>query len=120
MTTIREALDSAPKKGDKKTYRKFDGDRQGRYVKLDTEGNPKIKSEYQKATQKESEAAPSEAVQRYLIDKRPVNVHVIPALDCAPIFTREGGSIPSDLDYQVGAECSGPRARTGSGPVEMN
>ena len=34
--------------------------------------------------------------------------------------SRGGGSIPSDLGYQVGAVCPGPGARTGTAPFEMN
>lgn len=71
-----EALPSSERKG----YRKLDGDRRGRYVKLDRSGNPK--------RQYPDEAAHDEAVQRYLLGKRPTNIRIIPALDCAPIFVR--------------------------------
>lgn len=72
----------------KRGYKKLDGDRRGRYVKLDEDGNPKRNPKIDRGTREDSEKAHDEAVQRYLLGKRPVNIRVIPALDCAPIFVR--------------------------------
>ena len=85
------AYNALPDDEDKKAYQKDDGDRRGRYVKLDKDGKKVKNPDFDKGDDEASKAAHEEAVQRYLLDKWASHGRVIPALDCAPIFSRGKG-----------------------------
>jgi hypothetical protein len=77
---------------EKKSYKPDETGRdKKRYVKLDAKGQKKVNPSYDKGDDKKSEQAHKEAVERHLLKVQPVNVRIIPALDCAPIFTRGKG-----------------------------
>lgn len=77
----------------KTDYKRDEDDRRGRYVKTDKDGRKQTNPKYKKLDKdgkeddEKSRKAHDDAVMRYLLHCSASNVRVIPALDCAPIFT---------------------------------
>ena len=96
VPTFFETLDEQAYTGlsdDQKTSYREDEDspRRKRYVKVDASGKKRVRREYDKGDPKKDKEAHKDAIARYLLHCAPANVHLIPALDCAPIFRRGKG-----------------------------
>jgi hypothetical protein len=104
--TLTERAHAALDESERKQYTRLEGDRRGRYVKVDEKGrkkfNPTYDRDQQGRTRKQagtefsrdhgkSEEAHDAAVTRYLLERRASNPRLIPALDCAPVYARGVG-----------------------------
>jgi len=76
----------------KRSYRRDDADRHGRYAKVDEQVRKQKNPAYDRGDTQASQEAHDAAVRHYLLDKAPSNVRIIPALDCAPFFVRGKGT----------------------------
>lgn len=88
---LDERAYAALKEDKKAEYQRDENDRRQRYVRTDTQGRKQKNPKYDKGSETRSREAHDEAVTRYLLDKKASAVRVIPALDCAPIFSRGTG-----------------------------
>lgn len=96
---VYESLDP----DEKSTYQKDDGDRKGRYVRVDDEGNKVPNPKYSRNArgqrsddpkdrdEDKSDEAYQEALRNYLLGCEATVTRVIPALDCVPIQVRGRG-----------------------------